>query len=1066
MSPRPELAPIPQPKPDPVLGNIKDLDPKATVQSLSRLALTYGPIYRLSLPGGDVIFVSSQELVDEVSDETRFEKGENQALENLREFAGDGLVTAHSDEANWGKAHRILMPAFGPAAMRDMFDGMHDIADQLLTRWERFGHGAVIDVVDDMTRLTLDTIALCAMSYRFNSFYQNESHPFVGALVRALAEAVGKTARHPLQTRLMLLTRRRNAEDIRLMHQIADELVAQRRAGMSSVVKKDLLSRLIEGRDPETGEGLSDENIRYQMVTFLAAGHETTSGLISFALYFLLKHPDAMERARAQVDQVLGSDTPPRFEHLAQLPYLEQVLKEALRLRPPAPTWGRRPLEDTVIGGKYFIERHKPLSVLVHVLHRDPRVWGEDPERFDPDRFAPDAAAKLPANAWKPFGTGHRACIGSQFALTEAHLFLASALQRFDLTAHDPSYQLEIQETLTFKPSGFFIHAKRRGAQSFKLKTTIATPSRPLTDPAPAPAPVEASGSSTPLLVLYGSNSGSAEAFAQRIAADAKAHGYAPELGILNDYAAHLPTVGAVIVVTASYEGQPTDNARQFVAWLDTLQPGDLSGVKFGVFGCGNRDWVRTYQAIPRKIDAGLEAAGATRVVERGEADARGDFFGDFDRWYDKLWGTLGETFATASPAPADGPLFVVEVVQETRAARLRQAELQAGVIVENRELADLSSPLGRSKRHIEIALPAGMTYRAGDYLAVLPINPGPSVERALRRFGFGHDSHVTIHKSRDSETSLPTGHPVNVYEVLAAYVELGQPATKKQVETLAGVTPCPPERRALERLLEQETYEEEVLAKRVSLLDLLERTASCQLTFGAFLEMLPPMRSRQYSISSTPLWNETHCTLTVAVVDGPAHSGGGRYLGVASNYLAGAEPGAQVSVAVRPSNVAFHPPEDLETPLVMICAGTGLAPFRGFLQERAIQAAAGRPVAKSLLFFGCDHPDVDMLYRDELEAWEQAGIVDVRPAFSAAPQGDDQFVQHRLWHERAEVVALFRQGARIFVCGDARTVMAGVRETAARIYEDATHCTPEDAERWVGELERNHSRFYADVFA
>jgi cytochrome P450/NADPH-cytochrome P450 reductase len=296
--------------------------------------------------------------------------------------------------------------------------------------------------------------------------------------------------------------------------------------------------------------------------------------------------------------------------------------------------------------------------------------------------------------------------------------------------------------------------------------------------------------------------------------------------------------------------------------------------------------------------------------------------------------------------------------------------------------------------------------------------------------------------------------------------VELGQPATKKQVETLAKATKCPPEKKTLEHLLDDAVYQEEILAKRVSVLDLLKRYASCELAFGAFLEMLPPMRARQYSISSTPLWNQTHCTLTVAVVDAPALSGQGQYLGVASNYLASAQPGVRVAVAVRPSNTAFHQPEDLETPLVMICAGTGLAPFRGFLQERAIQAANGRKLGKALLFFGCSHPDVDFLYRDELESWERAGVVELRPAFSNAPQGDVQYAQHRLWQDRADVIALFQQNARIFVCGDARTLMAGVRETAARIYQDATHCSPEEAERRVEELEQNHSRFYADVFA
>jgi len=1065
MTQRPDAAPIPQPRPDPILGNLREIDVRAPAQSLMRLARTYGPIYRLRLPSGDRLVVCSQALVHEVSDDTRFDKKVHRALENIRDFAGDGLFTAYTEEPNWGKAHRILMSAFGPAALRDMFDGMLDIADQLVLRWERFGASAAIDVADNMTRLTLDTIALCAFGYRLNSLYQNEMHPFIGAMAGALTEAGARTKRLPIQTRLMRRTRRKYADDIRLMHEIADGVIAQRKGDPSGAEKKDLLGRMLQGRDPVTGEGLTDENIRYQMVTFLIAGHETTSGLLSFALYALLKNPPLLARARAQVDEVVGDETP-RFEDLAELPYIEQVLKETLRIWPPAPVYAVWPFEDTVIGGRYPVRRDETVMVLSSMLHRDPAVWGDDPERFDPDRFAAEAEAQLPPDAWKPFGNGQRGCIGRPFAMQEAKLLLAMILQRFDLTERDPSYQLKIKETLTIKPDGFLVHARPRDPHSVKPRRSVTGQSRPSTGTAPAPEPVAATGPRTPLLVLYGSNSGSAEAFAQRITAGAADHGYAAQIGALDDYAGRLPTSGGLIVVTASYEGHPPDNAKQFVAWLETLQPGDLSGVKFGVFGCGSRDWIRTYQLIPKNVDAQLEAAGATRIVQRGEADAHRDFFGDFERWYGTLWSTLGETFGKAVPASAAGPLFEVEIVQESRAARLRHAELQPGVIVENRELVDVSSPLGRSKRHLEIALPAGMTYRAGDYLAVLPINPAPTVQRALRRFGFGHDSHIVLHKSRDSETSLPTGHPVNVYEVLAAYVELGQPATKNQVEALASATRCPPDKQALERLFQDDVYEEEILAKRVSLLDLLERYPSCELTFGAFLEMLPLMRARQYSISSTPLWNGAHCTLTVAVVDAPARSGQGKYLGVASNYLAGAQPGVRVSVAVRPSNIAFHPPADLRTPLVMICAGTGLAPFRGFLQERAIQAANGQALGRALLFFGCNHPDVDLLYRDELEAWERAGVVEVRAAFSAAPQGDVKYVQHRLWQERAEVVELFRQDARFFVCGDARTLMAGVRETAARIYQDAAQCSPEEAEHWVEELEKKQSRFYADVFA
>jgi cytochrome P450 / NADPH-cytochrome P450 reductase len=1056
---------IPQPRPDPLLKNLKDLDPKGPIQGLMRLARTYGPIFRLSLPGRDMIVVSSQELVNELCDEHRFDKKVHAPLENIRAFAGDGLFTAYTQEPNWAKAHRILMPAFGPAAIRDMFDPMLDIAEQMLLRWERFGPQAIINVPDNMTRLTLDTIALCAFAERFNSFYQNEMHPFVHAMVEALAESGAQSRRLSIQNQLMVLTKRQYEGDIRYMHQFADELIAHRKQDPTAAIKHDLLNRMLQGRDPVTGEGLDDENIRYQMVTFLIAGHETTSGLLSFALYELLKNPEVLARARAHVDGVLGNDMP-RFEHLAQLTYIDQVLKETLRLWPTAPAIALQPYEDTVLAGKYPLAKGQTVLVLLPMLHRDPKAWGEDVERFNPDRFTPEAYARVPANAWKPFGNGQRACIGRPFALQEAQLVLSMILQRFELIEQDPSYQLTIRETLTLKPDHFFIRARRRDSvpsqpTSARL-TTVARPQR-----SASAAPVQTSGTLTPLLVLFGSNSGSSEAFAQRIASDAKAQGYNATLGSLDEYVGSLPTEGAVMIVTASYEGQPTDNARQFVVWLDTLKAGDLSGVKYAVFGCGNRDWARTYQAIPTRIDTALAAAGATRLKERGAADARGDFFGDFDRWYDTLWSSLAPAFGQTVKQAATGPAYEVEVVPSTRSTRLGQGDVQHGTVVANRELVNLSSPLGRSKREVEIALPTGMTYRAGDYLAVLPTNPMPNVERTFRRFGLAPDTQVVLHKtSVDSQTSLPTEYPVSVQDLLASYVELGQPATRKQVELLASTTEQPQERAQLETLAQPGRYEQDVLHQHVSVLDLLEQTPSCTLSFGAFLQMLPPMHVRQYSISSSPLWKSDHCTLTFAVVQAPALSGHGTYLGVASNYLAAAQPGTSVSVAVRASQEAFHPPAALDTPIIMVCAGTGIAPFHGFLQERAIQAANGQTLGAALLFFGCDHPEVDYLYREELEQWEQAGVVKLRPAFSKLPDGDVRYVQDRLWRDRAEIVALFKQNARVYVCGDGQRMAPAVRAAFVQMYQEAVQCSPEAAEAWASEVERSRTRYVADVFS
>ena len=119
--------------------------------------------------------------------------------------------------------------------------------------------------------------------------------------------------------------------------------------------------------------------------------------------------------------------------------------------------------------------------------------------------------------------------------------------------------------------------------------------------------------------------------------------------------AGNLPQDGAVVIVTASYEGKPTQSAKQFVAWAETLKPGDLAGVRYAVFGCGNRDWHKTYQAIPKKIDALLDAAGAERIKERGEADASGDFFGDFETWYETLWRDLGAALGQEVKADAAG---------------------------------------------------------------------------------------------------------------------------------------------------------------------------------------------------------------------------------------------------------------------------------------------------------------------------------------------------------------------------------------------------------------------------
>ena len=1061
-------AAVPQPPLKPFIGNLAELRGDGFIQSLMDLSRTYGAFFKLTIVDREIYVASSQELVNELCDETRFGKRVGRALQEIRAVTGDGLFTAHGHEPNWAKAYRILMPAFGPIAIRGMFDDMLDIADQMFVRWERFGADAVIDVADNMTRLTLDTIALCAFGYRFNSFYRDEMHPFVTAMVGALREASDRAQRPRLVGTLMLSKARRFQADKELLASVARDLIAERRRDPKGGDKRDLLALMLNGVDPVTGEKLSDENIGYQMVTFLIAGHETTSGLLSFATYLLLRNPDVLQRARALVDEVLG-DARPRVEHLAALRYIEQILMESLRIWPTAAVFAVGPLQDTVLAGKYPLTAKDTVLVLEPMLHRDPKVWGDDAEAFRPERFAPENASHLPPNAWKPFGNGARACIGRPFALQEAQLVLAMMLQRFDFVLDDPSYTLKIRETLTLKPEGLRIRARARRSAGSPAPAPVGArrvaPAAPQGTTAVQAASRDVAGvDAMPLLVLYGSNTGSAEAFAHRIAGDAPSHGYAPTVAAMDDHAGHLPKDGAVVVVTASYEGQPPDNARQFVSHVEALADGALAGLRFAVFGCGNRQWARTYQAIPKRVDAALAKAGALRIAERGETDSGGDFFGAFDEWHAALWQQLGAAPGGQATAPPASAGVQVEFVKAGRESLLRLGDLQQGTVVENRELVDMTAPHARSKRHLEFALPDGMTYRAGDYLAVLARNPGELVDRVLRRFGLSADTRVLLRRDGGS-ASLPTGQPIGCGELLSNYVELAQPATRSQVAALAAATRCPPEKAELETMA-GEDYGTLVLARRCSVIDLLDRFQSCALGFGPYLDMLPPMRARQYSISSSPLWKPDHVTLTVAVVDAPALSGNGRFRGVASSYLAEMQPGDRVSLAVRPSNARFHPPADPRTPIVMICAGSGVAPFRGFLQERALQKQGGQEVGPALLFFGTNHPDVDYLYREEFDQWQRTGIATVLPAFSDRPDGDVSFVQHRVWTERGQVGDLFRQNGVVYVCGDGRHMAPAVRKTLIDIYREASGASETDAERWADVIEHERGRYVSDVFA
>ncbi len=1059
--PAPSLAPIPQPPPRPLLRNAPDVGIEQPVQRLMALAEDYGPIFKLEFPGRSMLVLSSHALVDELCDTRRFEKALSGPLREIRALAGDGLFTAENHEPNWGRAHRLLAPAFGPLAMEGYFDRMRDIAEQMFDKWERLGPQARIDVPDAMTRLTLDTIALCGFDTRLNSFYRDDMHPFIGAMVRALREANTRSTQFPVQHVLRFQAARGFQRDIAEMNRVVDEVIAARRAGgaAGAGAPDDLLARMLTAIDPVTGEGLDDTNIRYQIVTFLIAGHETTSGLLSFAVHHLLEHPEVMARARAEVDRVIGGARP-QHAHLRERVYIDQILRETLRIWPTAPAFALHAKAPTTLGGRYAVTPDDTLVVLVPSLHRDPEVW-DAPARFDPDRFAPERRAALPANAWKPFGHGQRACIGRLFAMQEATLVLAMLLQRFE-AIDGFGTPLEVKETLTLKPARLHIRVQRRPPAP---ETGTALP--PRADAAAPAAPAPAVAHDTPLTVLYGSNTGTAEALARRLAETGGQSGYRARVLPMDEAVDNIDTETILVVVTASYNGQPPDNARAFCGWLDTLPDGALRGLRAAVLGCGHRDWAQTFQAVPQRVEAALLRLGATLLAPRGALDGAADLVDQAARWRARFWpaahAAAGLDTAVALPAAAPLELDLVSPHDPLAAHHgLREAR-----VVAVRELVDMGAPFARSKREVVLALPDDMDWSPGQHLAVLGENPAAEVVHWLAWLDLP-GSTLVRRRAGGGQSLLPTDRALALEEVLARYVDLGQPAGRRLIQAAHDAVRCPPERGPLRRWLDDDAaFQAEVVDARLRPRDLLARCPSVRLPLATLLDLLPPMQPRRYSISSSPREQPRRCRLTVAWVRGPATGSttGADYEGVASGTLARARAGQPLWVAVRSPPVPFALPADPATPVLMIAAGTGIAPFRGFLAERAEAAAAGQILGPAHLFFGCDHPEVDLLYRDSLRRWEAQGTVQLHTAFFHQPDGPVHFVQHRLWADRAAVGALLDAGAVVYLCGDGARMAPAVRATLGRILATQAGGDPDrDGPAALAALEAEN-RLQMDIF-
>lgn len=361
---------------------------------------------------------------------------------------GNGLLTAEGEE--WKLQRRTLAPLFAPRHTAGFFSAMVEATERLVRRWRRRSHGRTLDVSLEMTRVTLDVLERTIFTHGLAS-----DPDALGRAITRYFEAIGPI--DPLDLFgvpdwVPRIGRWRARPAIRFFEEVVGELIDRRRTliARGEPAPRDILSLLQEAADPETGRGLTDVEVRANIVTFIGAGHETTANALSWSLYLLSQAPQVRARVEAEVDGVLG-DRCIAPDDVSSLVYTRAVLDEAMRLYPPVPFMSRSALRDDRIG-TLKIPRNSLVTIAPWVLHRHQRLW-DKPEAFDPDRFLPGRRESIDRFAYLPFGAGPRVCIAASFALQEALVVLAGVVQaaRLDLVE---GHAVAPMHRVTLRPEG------------------------------------------------------------------------------------------------------------------------------------------------------------------------------------------------------------------------------------------------------------------------------------------------------------------------------------------------------------------------------------------------------------------------------------------------------------------------------------------------------------------------------------------------------------------------------------------------------------------------------------
>jgi NADPH-ferrihemoprotein reductase len=627
-------------------------------------------------------------------------------------------------------------------------------------------------------------------------------------------------------------------------------------------------------------------------------------------------------------------------------------------------------------------------------------------------------------------------------------------------------------------------------------------------------------------IIFYGSQTGTAEDYASRLAKEGKSRfGLDTMVADLEDYDYEnldaIPEDKIVMFIVATYgEGEPTDNAVEFFEFISgedvtfsESRDVPLDNLQYVAFGLGNNTYEH-YNTMVRNVNKALQKLGATRIGETGEGDdGAGTMEEDFLAWKETMWTALADKMGLEEREAVYEPVFTIDSREELTAAspdvylgepnkQHLDGQAKGPFNSHNPYIAPIAgswevfSVKDRNCLHMEIDVSgSNLRYQTGDHVAVWPTNPGAEVDRFLALFGLSEKRHEVITvKPLESTVKVPFPTPTTYDAIVRYHMEICAPLSRQFVSTLAAFAPDEATKAEMTRLGgDKDYFAEQTGSSFYNIASFLQTVSKGQqwpnVPFSALIEGLTKLQPRYYSISSSSLVQPTKIAITAVVESQMLVGKKDPFRGVATNYLLAlkqkqngdpkpcpfgqtyeitgprnAYDGIHVPVHVRHSN--FKLPSNPSRPIIMVGPGTGVAPFRAFVQERAKLAQDGKEVGRSLLFFGCRKREQDFMYESEWEERKEAlgDKFELITAFSR--EGPSKvYVQHRLKERAKEVNELLEQKAYFYVCGDASNMAREVNTILVQIIAEQRGIPVQKAEEIVKGM-RSTNLYQEDVWS